>query len=173
MQAIGDQSRIVRIPLNRVGDLKKINTKWAEFEQKFEREPTREELAEALDMPVEELITTIRWNARNTSIDAPVASGEEATLLDFIGDDSAPNPDSLVMTNSLRVEIARSLAALGHREHEVLIRYYGLNGETPIALHEIGTVLGITTERVRQIKETGLRKLRQMASDGRLRAYLG
>lgn len=173
MQAIGDQSRIVRLPLNRAGDLKKINTKWGELEQKFEREPTREELAEVLEMPIEELASTLRWNGRDASINAPFANGEEGTLLDLLSDESSPKPDASVMKNSLQEEIARSLSALGSREHEVLARYYGLNGEPPITMYEIGTVLSITTERVRQIKEDGLRKLRKMASDGRLRNYLG
>lgn len=173
MQAIGDQSRIVRLPLNRAGDLRKINHKWAELEQKMERDPSHDELAEVMEIPVEYINDTLRWNARNASVNAPLLAGEESTLLDVIEDESGEVPDATVMLSSLQTEIARSLSALTKRESEVLSRYFGLQGKSPLSLQEIGMKLELTTERVRQIKESGLRKLRKMTDNSRLRAYLG
>lgn len=172
MQALAEQSRVVRLPLNRIGDLNRINRTFASLEQEFQREPTNEELAKVMDEPVEQINDALKWNGRQVSVNAPFSYGEEGTLLDTIQDESEKTPDSVLMSSSLQKEIMRSLSVLTQREADVIIHYYGLNGQASLMLEEIGVKFGITRERVRQIKEKALRRLRCHSGSKILRPYL-
>ena len=172
MQAIAEQSRIVRLPLNRVSSLNKIFQEFSNLEQKFQRDPTDAELAEALDLSTEEVAHNIKISGRQTSLDAPFSSEEENNLLDVLENDHK-TPDSDMMLDSLRREIKRALSTLTQRESDVLSFYYGLNGEHKMTLEEIGGKFGLTRERVRQIKEKATRRLRYTYRSGNLRTYLG
>jgi RNA polymerase primary sigma factor len=153
LQALAEQSRIVRLPLNRVGSLNKISKTFSELEQKFEREPSPEELAEVLEVTTAEVVDTMKISGRHVSMDAPFVQGEENSLLDVLENDSEETPDSGLMTDSLRREVQRALSTLTQRESDVITLYFGLNGEHAMTLEEIGEKFNLTRERVRQIKE--------------------
>src|SRR5882757_3146299 len=138
MQALAEQSRIVRLPLNRVGSLNKVNKTFSELEQKFQREPSPQELAEVLELPLEEVVNTLKIGGRHVSMDAPFAQGEENGLLDVLEDQTEAAPDTALMMDSLRREVQRALSTLTVREADVITYYFGLNGKTPLTLEEIG-----------------------------------
>jgi RNA polymerase primary sigma factor len=173
LQALAEQSRIVRLPLNRVGSLNKIAKTFSELEQKYEREPSPEELAEVLDVSTAEVIDTMKISGRHTSIDAPFVQGEENSLLDVLENDSEETPDAGLMIDSLRKEVQRALSTLTQREADVVTLYFGLNGEHPLTLEEIGEKFNLTRERVRQIKEKAIRRLRHTSRSKALKPYLG
>ncbi len=172
LQALAEQSRIVRLPLNRVGALNKIGKKFSELEQKFEREPTAAEIAEQLEMTVPEIAETIRISGRHLSVDAPFVQGEDNRLLDILPNDLQPSPDNELIRESLRVEVQQVLTSLSKREAEVISLYFGLDGQC-LTLEEIGEKFNLTRERVRQIKEKAIRRLRHASRSKTLRAYLG
>ena len=172
MQALAEQSRIVRLPLNRVGSLNKISRAFSELEQKYEREPTTEELAKVLDMNPEEIESNQRISGRSISMNAPFVQGEENSLLDVLENDSEETPDQGLMNSSLQKEIARSLSTLTERESEVIASYFGLNGSPSMTLEEIGDKFSLTRERVRQIKEKATLKLRNGYRSKLLKSYL-
>ena len=173
LQALAEQSRVVRLPLNRVGALNKIGKTFSTLEQEYEREPTAMEIAEALDISAYEVTDTLRMSGRHLSIDAPFAQGEDNRLLDIVHNDTQPPPDSSLMKESLRQDIERSLSSLTPREAEVIRLYFGLDREHPLTLEEIGELFKLTRERVRQIKEKALRRLRHASRSNSLRSYLG
>lgn len=173
MQAIAEQSRIVRIPLNRVGSLNKINRTFSRLEQEFQREPSTEEVAEVLDTPIEEITNTLKMGTRQVSVNAPFSHGDDGTLLDVLEGDSEKTPDHILMTASLSLEVERSISTLTEREKDVISLYFGLAGNRAQSLEEIAERFALTRERVRQIKEKGLKRLRQTSRSIRLRSYLG
>ena len=173
LQALAEQSRIVRLPLNKVGSLNKINRAFSELEQEFEREPTAEELAELLDIPSEEVETTLGVAARHVSMDAPFAEGEDNSLLDVLENNSSPDTDAgLEYVESLRTEIERSLSTLTDRQYDVIKLYFGIGIEHPMSLEDIGDKFGLTRERVRQIKDKAINKLRSTSKSKLLKNYL-
>jgi len=172
MQALAEQSRVVRLPLNRVGSLNKISRTFAALEQRFEREPSSEELAKELEMTTEEVETNQRLSGRAVSMHAPFVQGEDNSLLDTLEDENEVTPDQHLMDNSLKQEIARSLSTLTDRESEVIASYFGLNGSPAMTLEEIGDKFALTRERVRQIKEKATRKLRNGYRSKLLKSYL-
>ncbi len=172
LQALAEQSRIVRLPLNRVGALNKIGKKFSELEQKFEREPTATELAEQLEISVAEITETIKISGRHLSVDAPFVQGEDNRLLDILPNEQQPPPDKGLMRESLRIEVQQVLTTLSNREAEVIKYYFGLEGPA-LTLEEIGEKFNLTRERVRQIKEKAIRRLRHASRSKSLRAYLG
>ena len=173
LQALAEQSRIVRLPLNRVGALNKIGRAYSNLEQEFEREPNATELAQELDMDVTEISETLKISGRHVSMDAPFAQGEDNSLLDVIENDEQPSPDFILMNESLKTEIERVLSTLNEREAEVIKLYFGLNKEHSLTLEEIGEKFNLTRERVRQIKEKAIRRLRHASRSKNLRTYLG
>lgn len=173
LQALAEQSRIVRLPLNRVGSLNKIAKTFSELEQKYEREPSPEELAEVMDMPIGEVNETIKISGRHVSVDAPFKQDEENTLLDVIEGGDSHRPDITLMGDSLRREVQRALSTLTPREADVVTLYFGLNGESALTLEEIGEKFDLTRERVRQIKEKAIRRLRHTSRSKALKTYLG
>ncbi|NOX19441.1 MAG: RNA polymerase sigma factor RpoD/SigA [Chlorobi bacterium] len=173
LQALAEQSRIVRLPLNRVGALNKIGKAYSALEQEFEREPRPEELAKELDMDVDEIISALKVAGRHVSVDAPFANGDENRLLDVLTDDDELAPDSNLMSTSLKKEIERAISTLSTREAEVIKLYFGLDYDSPLTLEEIGEKFNLTRERVRQIKEKAIRRLRHASRSRNLRAYLG
>lgn len=173
LQALAEQSRIVRLPLNRVGSLNKVSKTFSELEQKFEREPSPEELAEVLELTENEVVDTLKISGRHISMDAPFVQGEENSLLDVLENDGEQTPDSELMNDSLRREVQRALSTLTQRESDVVTLYYGLNGETMMTLEEIGEKFTLTRERVRQIKEKAIRRLRHTSRSKALKPYLG
>ena len=174
LQALAEQSRIVRLPLNKVGSLNKINRAFSELEQEFEREPSPEELAEMLEIPAEEVETTLGVAARHVSMDAPFVEGEDNSLLDVLENSSTPNTDSaLEYLESLRKEIERSLNTLTERQCDVIKLYFGIGVEHPMSLEDIGDKFGLTRERVRQIKDKAINKLRSASRSKLLKHYLG
>jgi RNA polymerase primary sigma factor len=173
LQALAEQSRIVRLPLNRVGSLNKISKTFSELEQKYEREPSAEELAEVLDVTTAEVVDTMKISGRHVSMDAPFVQGEENSLLDVLENDSEETPDSGLMNDSLRREVQRALSTLTQREADVITLYFGLNGEHAMTLEEIGEKFNLTRERVRQIKEKAIRRLRHTSRSKALKPYLG
>lgn len=173
LQALAEQARIVRLPLNRVGTLNKMLKAFAELEQRFQREPSTEELAEQMDVSTDEVEVTRRIMTRQISMDAPLGNTDENTLLDVISINPNEYPDSDMNRVSLQIEIKGVLATLTLREAEVISNYYGLEGKHPITLEEIGDQLGLTSERVRQIREKATRKLRSVSRSKVLRTYLG
>ncbi len=173
LQALAEQSRIVRLPLNRVGSLNKISKTFSELEQRFEREPSPDELAEVLDLPTSEVVDTMKISGRHVSMDAPFAQGEENNLLDVLENDGEEKPDTGLMTDSLRREVQRALSTLTQREADVVALYFGLNGEHAMTLEEIGEKFNLTRERVRQIKEKAIRRLRHTSRSKALKTYLG
>lgn len=173
MQALAEQSRIVRLPLNRVGSLNKISKTFSDLEQKFQREPSAEELADVLQISQEEVNDTMKISGRHVSMDAPFVNGEENNLLDVLTNENDISPDSELMIDSLRREVQRALATLTQRESDVIAYYFGLNGEAAMTLEEIGEKYNLTRERVRQIKEKATRRLRLNSRSKTLRTYLG
>jgi RNA polymerase primary sigma factor len=173
LQALAEQSRVVRLPLNRVGALNKIGKTYNQLEQKMEREPSPEEIADTLEMSSFEVTDTMKRSGRHLSMDAPFNLGEENRLLDIIHNDNQPSPDSILLDESLRTEVKRALATLSDREAEVVRLYFGLHREHPMTLEEIGEKFSLTRERVRQIKEKALRRLRHASRSKNLKAYLG
>jgi RNA polymerase primary sigma factor len=173
LQALAEQSRIVRLPLNRIGALSKIGKAYSNLEQEFEREPNAAELANELDMDISEVAETLKISSRHASMDAPFTQGEENSLLDVIKNEEQPSPDNSLISESLKVEIERALSTLSERETEIIKLYYGLNKEHPLTLEEIGDKFNLTRERVRQIKEKGIRRLRHASRSKYLRSYLG
>lgn len=173
LQALAEQSRIVRLPLNRVGSLNKISKTFSELEQKFEREPSPEELAEVLEVTTSEVVDTLKISGRHVSMDAPFVQGEENSLLDVLENDSEESPDTGLINESLRKEIQRALSTLTPREADVITLYFGLNGENALTLEEIGEKFNLTRERVRQIKEKAIRRLRHTSRSKALKPYLG
>ena len=173
LQALAEQSRIVRLPLNRVGALNKIGKAFSTLEQEFEREPSASELAEELDMSLFEVADTLKISGRHLSMDAPFAQGEDNRLLDVIQDERTPLPDHALIKESLSKEVERALGTLTEREAEVIRLYFGLGREHSLTLEEIGEKFQLTRERVRQIKEKAIRRLRHASRSKQLRAYLG
>ena len=159
LQALAEQSRIVRLPLNQVGSLNKINKAFSKFEQENERKPSPEELAEVLDIPVDKIADTMKVSGRHISVDAPFVEGEDNSLLDVMINDDSPNADRVLINESLSKEIERVLAfTLSDRERDIVKKFFGI-GVTEMTLEEIGDEFGLTRERVRQIKEKAIRKL--------------
>lgn len=173
LQALAEQSRIVRLPLNRVGSLNKISRTFSELEQKYEREPSAEELADVLEVTTAEVLDTMKISGRHVSMDAPFVQGEENSLLDVLENDDKETPDSGLMNDSLRREVQRALSTLTQRESDVIALYFGLNGEHALTLEEIGEKFNLTRERVRQIKEKAIRRLRHTSRSKALKPYLG
>ncbi|HHH52755.1 MAG TPA: RNA polymerase sigma factor RpoD/SigA, partial [Bacteroidetes bacterium] len=174
LQALAEQSRIVRLPLNKVGSLNKINRAFAALEQEFEREPTTEEIAKELELSVEEIETTLGVASRHVSMDAPFVDGEDNSLLDVLENENTPDTDvHLEYSESLRREIERSLGTLTKRQKDVLIYYFGIGLEHPVSLEDIGDMLGLTRERVRQIKDKAIAKLRETNRSKLLKIFLG
>jgi RNA polymerase primary sigma factor len=173
LQALAEQSRIVRLPLNRVGALNKIGKAFSTLEQEFEREPSADELAEQLDMSLYEVSDTLKISGRHLSIDAPFVHGEDSKLVDVMPNQNQPLPDHNLITESLKIEIQRALNTLSPRERDVLKLYYGLEKENPLTLEEIGEKFKLTRERVRQIKEKAIRRLKHASKSKILKAYLG
>jgi RNA polymerase primary sigma factor len=173
LQALAEQSRIVRLPLNRVGSLNKISKTFSALEQKFEREPSPDELADVLEVTTAEVVDTMKISGRHVSMDAPFVQGEENSLLDVLENDLDDKPDDGLMNDSLRREVQRALSTLTHREADVISLYFGLNGEHSMTLEEIGEKFSLTRERVRQIKEKAIRRLRHTSRSKALKPYLG
>jgi len=175
MQAIADQSRLVRLPLNRVGALTKISKAFNILEQEFERKPTAAEIAKELEMEVEEVDFALRLSGKHLSMDAPIKQGEDSknSLLDIMSSDDQPEPDKLLMEDSLRRDIEYALSTLTEREATVIRLYFGLDSEHSATLEEIGEMLNLTRERVRQIKEKALLRLRHASRSKNLKVYLG
>lgn len=173
LQAISEQSRIVRLPLNRVGILSRIGKAYKELEQEFEREPSASEIASELKMDVSDVTDTLTISSRQISVDAPFAQGDNNNLLDVIQNDKQPSPDTTLITESLKKEIESALRALSEREAEVIKLYFGLSGGHSHTLEEIGEKFNLTRERVRQIKEKAIRRLRHASRSKNLRTYLG
>lgn len=174
LQSIVEYARIVRLPLNKVGSYNKVNEAFLSFIQEFEREPTSEELGEILDMTAKEVDTMLKGGSRHSSLDAPI-SGEDgdSSMLDVMSDGKIDDPDANLMEQSLKGEVQEGLALLNEREVEVLCSYYGLNGHKSLTLEEIGELYGLTRERVRQIKERAIRRLRKSYRRDQLKSYLG
>lgn len=173
LQALAEQARIVRLPLNKIGSINKINRTFSELEQKFEREPSPEEIAAVLDMSEQDVKESLMSSGRHVSMDAPLQEGEEGDMYDVIKSSESPSPDNELVTESLRREIERSLSTLTPREADVLRLFFGLNGETALTLEEIGEKFELTRERVRQIKEKAIRRLKQGSRCKLLKSYLG
>jgi RNA polymerase primary sigma factor len=173
MQALAEQSRIVRLPLNRIGSLTKVSKTFAALEQKFQREPSTEEVAEVIGVTTDEVLDSLRISGRHVSVDAPFSQGEEGSLLDVLSDVNGSNPESEMMAESLVQEVQRSLTTLTTREAEVISLYFGLNRKQSMTLEEIAHKFDLTRERVRQIKEKATRRLRHTARSRILKSYLG
>ncbi|MCC7298158.1 MAG: RNA polymerase sigma factor RpoD/SigA [Bacteroidia bacterium] len=173
LQALADQSRIVRLPLNKVGSLGRITQMAARLEQELEREATPEEIAEALQVPITEVENALRSSGRHLSIDAPLADGEDNTLLGVLDNNDEPNPDMPLINESLQNEINRVISTLSDKERDVLKYYFGLDGNPAHTLEDISEKVGLTRERVRQIKEKALRRLRKSSKSKVLKSYLG
>ena len=172
LQALAEQSRIVRLPLNQVGSLNKINKAYSKFEQENERKPSAEELAEKLDLPADKVQDTLRVSGRHVSVDAPFTDGEENSLLDVLVNQDSPNADRGLINESLSREIERALSTLPERESDIVKSFFGI-GCQEMTLEEIGEKFGLTRERVRQIKEKAIRRLRQGTRCKLLKSYLG
>ncbi len=174
MQAIAEQSRMVRLPLNRVGTLNKLGKAYSKLEQEYERKPSAAELAEELDMKADEVTDTLQLYGRHVSMDAPFAGDDDKnSLIDVLPNEQQPAPDVKLMQESLKAEVESVLATLSEREASVLRLYFGINGEHSATLEEIGERFNLTRERVRQIKEKALRTLRHPSRSQNLKAYLG
>jgi RNA polymerase primary sigma factor len=172
LQALAEQSRIVRLPLNQVGSLNKINKAFSKFEQENERTPSPEELADLLELPKEKVADTLRVSGRHVSVDAPFVEGEDNSLLDVLINNDSPNADRRLINESLTREIDRALATLTERERDIIKLFFGI-GVQEMTLEEIGEKFGLTRERVRQIKEKAIRRLRHTSRSKLLKSYLG
>ncbi len=173
LQALAEQARIVRLPLNKIGSINKINKTFAELEQRFEREPTINEIAHNLELAPSDIKDAIRSSGRHVSMDAPLTFGEDGNMYDVLLSTDSPSPDKGLITESLRREIERALSTLTYREASIIKLYYGLNGKNPNTLEEIGEAFNLTRERVRQIKEKAIKRLKQAARCKILKTYLG
>ncbi len=173
LQALADQSRIVRLPLNKVGSIGRIGSTAARLEQRLEREPTVEEIAIEMEIPIQEVENAMRSTGRHLSIDAPLTDGEDNTLLGILDSNDEPRPDVQLINESLQKEINRVISTLSEKEKDVLKFYYGLDGGPAHTLEDISEKIGLTRERVRQIKEKALRRLRKSSKSKILKAYLG
>jgi len=172
LQALAEQSRIVRLPLNQVGSLNKINKAFSRFEQENERKPSPEELADSLDLPAEKVADTLRVSGRHISVDAPFVEGEDNSLLDVLVNDDSPIADRSLINESLATEIERALSTLTERERDIIRLFFGI-GCQDMTLEEIGEQFGLTRERVRQIKEKAIRRLRHTSRSKLLKTFLG
>jgi len=173
LQAVAEQARIVRLPLNKIGSINKINRTFASLEQKYEREPSIGEIAQVLEMAPEEVKETLKSSGRHVSMDAPLTLDEEGTLYDVILSKDTPSPDKGLLKDSLRKEIERALSTLTYREANIIKLYFGLNGKHPNTLEEIGEEFNLTRERVRQIKEKAIKRLKNTTRCKNLKSYLG
>ncbi|MBR6305578.1 MAG: sigma-70 family RNA polymerase sigma factor, partial [Bacteroidales bacterium] len=172
LQALAEQSRIVRLPLNQVGSLNKINKALSKFEQEYERAPSNEELSEMIDVPKDKISDTLRVGSRHVSVDAPFVEGEDNSLLDVLPNDDSPSADKTLVNESLTTEIERALSTLTDREREIIKSFFGI-GCQEMTLEEIGERFGLTRERVRQIKEKAIRRLKSPSRSKLLKSYLG
>lgn len=173
LQALAEQSRVVRLPLNRVGALNKIGKTLSALEQEFEREPSEDEIADQLEMTPYEVSDTLKMSGKHLSLDAPFSQDEESRLLDVLENEDQPSPDGMLIDESLKIEVERALATLTKREAEVVKLYFGLGREHPLTLEEIGELFNLTRERVRQIKEKAIERLRHASRSKTLRPFLG
>jgi RNA polymerase primary sigma factor len=175
LQALAEQARIVRLPLNKIGTINKINKAFSELEQKFERPPSAEELAEFLEVSIDDIRQSLSNSGRHVSMDAPMSDNDEnsSSLYDVLPNDEINNPEKELVQDSLRKDIERSLSTLTSREGEVVRLYYGLNGKYPLTLEEIGEQFDLTRERVRQIKEKAIRRMKHTSRSRILKSYLG
>jgi len=173
LQALAEQSRVVRLPLNRVGALNKIGKAFSNLEQEFEREPSADEIAEELEMTPFEVSDNLKISGRHLSVDAPFNQGDNNRLLDVLQNDGQPSPDCQLINESLKIEVERALGTLAKRESEVVKLYFGLYRGHPLTLEEIGDKLSLTRERIRQIKEKAIRRLGHASRSKALRTYLG
>ncbi|MBM78644.1 MAG: RNA polymerase subunit sigma [Crocinitomicaceae bacterium] len=173
LQALAEQSRIVRLPLNQVGSLNKINKAFSKLEQEFERPPSAEELAKVLDLPEDKVKDSLKISGRHVSVDAPFTDGEDNSLLDVMVNNDSPKADIQLMHESLQREIERSLSTLSDRERDVISLFFGIGMQHGLTLEEIGAKFDLTRERVRQIKEKAIRRLRQNSRSKLLKTYLG
>lgn len=173
LQALAEQSRIVRLPLNKIGSMNKINKTYARLEQEFERTPNPEEVAAELEINDAEVRESIRHNGKHLSMDAPLQTDEDNTMYDFLKSDDIPTPESDLMLESLRKEIDRAIATLTPKEGDILKMFFGLDGYPPMTLDEIGEQFDLTRERVRQIKEKAIRRLKHTSRSHILKSYLG
>ncbi|ALO14962.1 RNA polymerase sigma factor RpoD [Salinivirga cyanobacteriivorans] len=173
LQALAEQARIVRLPLNKIGSINKINKKLNQLEQDFEREPSADEIAKALEISPNEVKKSMANSGRHVSMDAPISAEEEGTMYDVMQSDDMPSPDRTLINDSLRKEIDRALTTLSRREGDILRCYFGLNSQPPSTLEEIGEKFDLTRERVRQIKEKAIRRLKHTSRSKNLKMYLG
>jgi RNA polymerase primary sigma factor len=175
LQALAEQARIVRLPLNKIGSINRINKAFSELEQRLERPPSADELAELLECTSDEIRQSMAINGKHFSLDAPMVEGDDSSsnMYDILLNDSLPSPEIELVSESLRIEINRSLSTLTQREGDVVRLYYGLNGKYPLTLEEIGEQFELTRERVRQIKEKAIRRLKHTARSRMLKSYLG
>ncbi len=174
LQALAEQARIVRLPLNQVGSLNKINKAYSKLEQEFERQPSAEELAEALEVPEDKIKESLNVSGRHVSMDAPLSSSEDGgTLMDVMANSDAPKADHALMAESLQKEIERSLSTLTDKEREIIRLFFGIGMNHGLTLEEIGAKFNLTRERVRQIKEKAIRRLRHTSRNKLLKSYLG
>jgi RNA polymerase primary sigma factor len=173
LQALAEQARIVRLPLNKIGSINKINKAFNKLEQEFQREPTVEEVADIMETKPEMIEDSMNFSSVHVSMDAPIREEEANNMYDVMLNDDSPSPDNSLIDGSLRKEIERSLSTLGDREAEILRFYFGLNGYQPHTLEEIGDEFGLTRERVRQIKEKAIKKLKNQYRNRLLKSYLG
>ncbi|MGB0427875.1 MAG: sigma-70 family RNA polymerase sigma factor [Flavobacteriales bacterium] len=173
LQALAEQSRIVRLPLNKIGSINKINKTYAALEQNYEREPSSHEIAESMEITETEVKEFRRNSGRHVSMDAPLVEGEDSSLYDVVSSNESPNPDKELLMDSLRIEIERALTTLNEREADVVRLYFGLGSEHPMTLEEIGETFDLTRERVRQIKEKAIRRLKHASRSKILKTYLG
>ena len=173
LQALAEQSRIVRLPLNKIGSINKINKTYAKLEQEFEREPNAEEIAEVLEITEAEVKESMKNAGRHISMDAPLVQDEDNTMYDVLKSEEAPTPETELLYESLRKEIDRAISTLTQREQDVVRMYFGLSGSHPMTLEEIGEKFDLTRERVRQIKEKAIRRLTHTSRSKILKSYLG
>lgn len=173
LQALAEQARIVRLPLNKIGSINKINRTFSELEQRYEREPSVQEIAQVLEMAPDEVKESLKSSGRHVSMDAPITSDEEGSMYDVLDNKDTPSPDKGLITDSLRKEIERALSTLTHREANIIRLYFGLNGKHAHTLEEIGEEFNLTRERVRQIKEKAIKRLKNATRCKNLKAYLG
>ena len=173
LQALAEQSRIVRLPLNKIGSINKINKMFAFLEQENERPPSAEEIAKKLDMTVNDVKESMKNSGRHVSMDSPLIEGEDSNLYDVLNSGESPNPDRKLLHESLRIEINRALETLTPREADVVKLYFGLGEHQPMTLEEIGETFDLTRERVRQIKEKAIRRLKHTSRSKILMTYLG
>lgn len=173
LQALAEQARIVRLPLNKIGSINKINKVLATLEQQYEREPSAEEVALELECSAKDVKESLRNSGRHVSMDAPLSQSEDGTLYDVLDCKDTPSPDQTLIQESLRREIERAISTLTEREANIIRLYFGLNSKNPYTLEEIGEEFGLTRERVRQIKEKAVRRLKQTSKSKILKTYLG